>query len=97
VDDILLIGLWHDQSGGGWRIVTSQPDIPGEPATRIQILDGMMGYGFKPLAVSGVNRSPAFRNDQCIVWDAHPGNFVWKDETLVPIDLIISIPTRVKG
>ena len=55
VDDILLIGLWHDQSGGGWRIVTSQPDIPGEPATRIQILDGMMGYGFKPLAVSGVN------------------------------------------
>lgn len=89
-DDIHLVGLWQDILGGGWRIVSSQPDITGDPATRIQILEGMKLYHFTPLGVPGVNKSPAFRNGPIIVWDAHPGNYVWKDDTLVPIDLIIT-------
>lgn len=97
-DDINLVGFWNDINGGGWRMVTSQPDIVGEPATRIQILEGMRDYGFSPLPVSGPNNAPAFRREDVIVWDAHPGNFVMTPEgVLVPIDLIITENRGIKG
>ena len=94
-DTIRLLGLWYDQAGGGWRVVISQADIVGVPPSRIQILEGMRDLGFLPLGIPGPNRAPAFRRDNVIVWDGHPGNLVWTiGDVLVPIDLII---TEFKG
>ena len=74
-----------------WRIVTSQPDVAGDAATRLEILEGMRDYGFSPLPVPGPNNAPAFRKGRMVVWDAHPGNFVMASGgVLVPIDLIIT-------
>jgi hypothetical protein len=89
-DDIELVGLWS-RGDGAWRVVTSQPDVAGEPATRVQILEGLRAHGFQPLPVPGPNNAPAFRRLNTVVWDAHPGNFVMtSDGVLVPIDLIIT-------
>ena len=90
-DDLHLVGLVNDLSGGGWRIVTSQPDVIGEPPSRMQILEGMLGYGFRPLSDRGPNNALAFRRGNLIVWDSHPGNFVMTPTgVLAPIDLIIT-------
>lgn len=86
MDTIRLVGLWHDVDGGGWRLVISQADIVGAPPTQIQILEGMRKIGFTPLEVPRPNNAPAFRRDNIVVRDGHPGNLVWTpDEVLVPI------------
>ena len=50
------------------------------------------------MPVSGPNNTPAFRREDIIVWDAHPGNFVMTpDGVLVPIDLIITENRGING
>ena len=92
-DDIRLEGLWMDRAGGGWRIVTSQPDVAGEPATLQQISESMATQEFEELPIRGVGRSGAlaFRRGQFVVWDAHPANFVrTQEDVIVAIDVIIT-------
>ena len=52
-DDIRLEGLWPDGSRD-WRIITSQPDVPGEPASAAEIVLGMEASGWETLPFRGV-------------------------------------------
>lgn len=92
-DDIRFEGLWMDVGGGGWRIVTSQPDVAGEPANLEQIDRSLRQIGFFPLPIAGVGRSGAlaFRLAEVALWDAHPANFfIAANDLVVPIDLILT-------
>lgn len=92
-DDITLEGLWFDEAGGGLRIVTSQPDVAGEPATLNQITDSLGKMGFQKLPFPGIGRAGAlaFKLGSMALWDAHPANFfVTNDNAVVPIDLILT-------
>jgi len=95
-DDIRLEGLWPDGSRD-WRIITSQPDVPGEPASAAEIVLGMEASGWETLPFRGVgyDDSLAFAKQTpeglAAVWDAHARNMVRTESGLiVPIDVIIT-------
>lgn len=90
-DDIRLEGVWWHASG--WRIVTSQPDVPGTLATEDEISAGMEGLGFVRLRWDGIGyvHSSSWRIGRLCVWDVHPANVVRTDNGLiVPVDVILT-------
>lgn len=93
-DDIRLEGLWWDAGRrGGWRIVTSQPDVPGRTPTMEEIRAGMEAMEFKRLRWTGIGYefAEAWRMGRMGVWDVHPSNVVLAENgIIVPIDVIIT-------
>jgi hypothetical protein len=90
-DDFRLEGVWWHTSG--WRVVTSQPDVPGGRASEEEIQSGMAGLGAVPLRWSsiGYEHSTGWRIGRMCVWDVHPGNVVLTESgLLVPVDVIIT-------
>lgn len=90
-DAIELQGICSDNASS--RIVTSQPDIAGRPATLDEITTGMIAMGFALLPWRGIGyeNSLAFQMGDIFVWDVHPANMVVAaDGTLVPIDVILT-------
>lgn len=90
-DDIRLEGVWRDPRG--WRIVTSQPDVPGSLATMEQIHSGLESLGFVRLRWDGIGyeHSTSWRLGWMCVWDVHPANVVRAASGLiVPVDVIIT-------
>ena len=93
-DSIELKGLWFDLHGGGWRIITTQPDVAGSAPNAFEIKDAMLGWGFEILPWPDVGRqgSLAFRKGDLLVWDAHPCNAtINSDGLLVPYDFILTL------
>ncbi|MES2707230.1 MAG: hypothetical protein V4726_11580 [Verrucomicrobiota bacterium] len=92
-DDIRLEGLWRD-AGGAWRVVTSQPDVPGNPATRDEIIDSLAqaGWTIQPQWQGLVyETSMSFRRGSWLMADVHPANFVRNPEGLaIPIDVVLT-------
>ena len=95
-DDIRLEGLWPDGSRD-WRIITSQPDVPGEPASAAEIVLGMEASGWETLPFRGVGYDDSLAfvkltpEGLVAVWDAHARNMVRTESGLiVPIDVIIT-------
>lgn len=90
-DEIEFQGVCSDKANS--RIVTSQPDIAGRPATLDEITTGMIAMGFDLLPWRGIGyeNSLAFQMDDIFVWDVHPANMVVTDDgALVPIDVILT-------
>ena len=94
-DQVTFVGV------GGQRnqptIITRQPDIPGEPAAPMEIIQMMtheLGFQLLPARFSiGYENSLAFIRNEVAVFDLRPANVV-KTPTglIVPID---SIPVRL--
>lgn len=88
-----LRGIWWDPSGAGWRIVTTQPDAIGSPASHEQILSWMEELGWRLMPFADVGRFGAlsFIKDDVALWDVHPANVVLlEDGTLMPVDIILT-------
>jgi len=91
-DVVILEGV--AQEAGGTVIVTSQPHITGNEASRDDIINFMFRQWFKPMRDLHLGRPGAlafYRDlDEVAAFDAHPGNFVKDTQGLVlPIDLIL--------
>ncbi len=90
-DDIKLAGLWREGTGG-WRIVSTQPHVPGQRATMGEISAGMAALGFVKMGWTGIGYedATAWRIGSMGVWDVHPANVVMgADGVIVPVDVII--------
>src|SRR5258708_5463521 len=88
-DDIRLEEMLNVGSHN-WRIVTSQPDIPGRAADfdEIELAMKELGFVLLPWRGIGYDRSMAFQRGAHAIWDCHPGNFVrTPDGVVVPIDV----------
>ena len=82
------------QEPAGTVLITSQPHITGEEASREEMLNFMRRHWFKVLQGLQLGRpgSLAFYRDldEVAAFDAHPGNFVKDTQGVVlPIDLIL--------
>ena len=91
-DMICLEGV--AQEPAGTVLITSQPHITGEEASREEMLNFMRRHWFKVLQGLQLGRpgSLAFYRDldEVAAFDAHPGNFVKDTQGVVlPIDLIL--------
>lgn len=94
-DSVSFVGVAGDRRQP--RIVTRQPHIAGEAATREEIVSMMVDeLGFKPLPARfsvGYADSLAFFRDDVAVFDLRPANVVRTPEGLIaPID---AIPARL--
>ena len=81
-----VLGL--NQEAGKSRIVSEQPYFQGCPPNHHEIDEFMSSFGF---AVHR-HRFGDFwvrKEDEILVFDAEPGNFVRTEEGLIPVDLII--------
>ncbi len=58
-DDIILEGVWLDDAGGGWRVISSQKNVKGEPASIDEIANAMEALGFSRLSFRGIGRAGA--------------------------------------
>jgi hypothetical protein len=91
-DDVRLVGLAREDDG--MVIVTSQPTIVGEGATREDMIGFFEGLHFAlmPGFSAGYRGALTFyRNlDQVAVFDAHPANFL-RDRSgiILPIDGVV--------
>ena len=92
-DDIQLKGLWLDEANGGWRVVTTQPDVPASTPTQDEIDSAMTSWGFELLPWPDIGRrgAMAYRMGSIAVWDAHPVNAgITPGGLVVPYDFIIT-------
>lgn len=95
-DDIRLEGLWPDGSAN-WRIVTSQPDVPGRAASPEEIQSALeeMGWRLLPYWDIGYEGARAYAREEAgrvvAMWDVYPRNFIKTESGLiVPIDVILT-------
>ncbi len=91
-DEIEFAGLWRVGSGA-WSLVITEPDVPGEPATKAEIEEGMQALGFVRMGWTGIGYedSTAWRIGRMGVWDVHPANVVMGENgMIVPVDVIIA-------
>lgn len=86
-DDIVLHGVFRDKRGNT-SVITSQPHVEGDPATREQINDMMSEAGFIPLGNSSFYRN----DDNLLVLDLHEENGVVKDGKFIPYDAVLIHP-----
>ena len=95
LDQVTFVGV------GGHRyqptIITRQPDVPGEPADRSEIIRLMtqeLGFEILPARFAvGYQGSLAFIREDVAVFDLRPANVVkTPDGLIIPID---SIPVRL--
>lgn len=91
-DDLRLEGII--EAGGEVSVLTSQPNLTGDPVTPPEIAAFMQRLWFQPLPGLQLGHPGAlafYRDlDEVAVFDAHVANFV-KDTagTVLPIDLIL--------
>ncbi len=90
-DDTRLVGVQVKRPGA--RIVTTQPDIPGEPPSMDDLHECLCGeFGFRRLDVPpmGYYKSASYLRGNIGMFDVHPANFVQVASGLiVPIDVIM--------
>lgn len=86
-DDIRLHAVVDD--GKTVQIVTSQPDVSGEPASTAQIKEQFEFSGFRKIGRGGFYR----KSDNTAVFDAHEANGVLHKGALVIFDAIVTHPT----
>ena len=91
-DDVRLVGLTRES--GGMVIVTSQPTIVGEGATREEMLAFFDARRFclLPGFSAGYRGALSFYRDldQVAVFDAHPANFLRdRNGLILPIDGVV--------
>lgn len=92
VDGIEFAGMWRE-GRGGWRIRTTQPDVPGRRATMEEISEGMKALGFVQMGWKGIGYedSTCWRIGWLGVWDVHPANVIMGENgVVVPVDVIIT-------
>ena len=90
-----FVGITHDAKSR--RIVISQPDIQGRPASWEEIDEWFADQGFAKLRIQrlGAYDSAAFAGHGVGVFDVRPINVVMTDaETLLPIDVMIRAITK---
>lgn len=91
-DSIQLEGIAAEADGT--VVLTSQPNIEGDPIAADEMVVFMSKLWFQPLRGLSLGRPGAlafYRDlDEIAAFDAHPGNFV-KDENgiVLPIDLVL--------
>ena len=91
-DGIELAGMWRE-GYGGWRIRTTQPDVPGRRATMQEISEGMQALGLVQMGWRGVGYedSTSWWIGRFGVWDVHPANVIMGENGMVvPVDVIIT-------
>jgi hypothetical protein len=91
-DEVEFAGLWREGSGA-WSLVITQPDVPGEPASKEEIEEGMQALGFVRMGWTGIGYedSTSWRIGRMGVWDVHPANVVMGENgVIVPVDVIIA-------
>ena len=92
MDGIEFAGMWREGQGG-WRIRTTQPDVPGRRATMHEISDGMKALGLVQMGWKGIGYedSTSWRIGRMGVWDVHPANVIMGENgVVVPVDVIIT-------
>jgi hypothetical protein len=92
VDGIEFAGMWREGKGG-WRIRTTQPDVPGRRATMEEISEGMKALGLVQMGWKGIGYedSTSWRIGRLGVWDVHPANVIMAENgVVVPVDVIIT-------
>lgn len=91
-DGIRLEGLWRQ--GRAWRIITSQPHIPGSPPSLEEITTALLADDWQPAPAwngLGYKHSLTFRKGPWLLSNAHPGNFVKTSAgSILPIDVILT-------
>lgn len=91
-DAVLLEGTLITP-GIGLSLVSSQPDISGDPSSLAEIFESMEQAEFEeiPGLHLGDVSSLSFyrRSDEIAVFDAHPANAVTSHGVVFPIDFII--------
>ena len=96
-DAIRFVGITHDAKSR--RLVISQPDIQGRPASWEEIDQWFESQGFSKLKVHrlGAYDSVAFGGHGVGIFDVRPINVVMTDNgTLLPIDVIMRPLTRLQ-
>ena len=96
-DAMRFVGITHDAKSR--RIVISQPDIQGRPASWEEIDEWFADQGFAKLRIQrlGAYDSAAFAGHGVGVFDVRPINVVMTDaETLLPIDVMIRAITSLQ-
>lgn len=86
-DDTILHGVWtdaYDQTA----LVTSHPDIKGDPADQKFIGEAMKRSGYKQLDPTSFYRA----SDNTLIADAHDQNGVKVGDKFVPFDVHVSHP-----
>lgn len=91
-DDIRLTGVTYE--AGGLAILTTQPTVVGEAATREEMAAYFVSRRFLPLPgyCAGHRGSLSFYRDldQVGVFDAHPANFIRDLQgVILPIDAVV--------
>ncbi len=91
-DDIQLVGVTHEAAG--MVILTSQPTVVGDAATREEMMSYFTSRHFQliPNFCAGYRGSLSFYRDldQVAVFDAHPANFLCdQNRVILPIDAVI--------
>jgi len=91
-DDLRLEGII--EAGGEVSVLTSQPNLTGDPVTPSEITAFMQQLWFQPLTGLSLGHPGAlafYRDlDEVAVFDAHVANFVKETAgTVLPIDLIL--------
>lgn len=87
-DDIRMHGVWDD--GKNVSVVTSQPDISGDPMTAHEIMKAMESAGFTAMGDSVYYR----KRDNVAVFDMHEGNAVNAGGVMIPFDGVILHPSE---
>ena len=96
-DAMRFVGITHDAKSR--RIVISQPDIPGRPASWDEIDHWFAQHGFAKLKVRrlGAYDSAAFAGHGVGVFDVRPINVVMTDHgMLLPIDVMMRPITKLQ-
>ena len=96
-DAMRFVGITHDAKSR--RIVISQPDIPGRPASWDEIDHWFAKQGFAKLKVRrlGAYDSAAFAGHGVGVFDVRPINVVMTDQgMLLPIDVMVRPMTKLQ-
>jgi hypothetical protein len=93
-DAIRFEGVWRDPETKAWRLVTSQPDVPGIPLSRAEIIDGLAAQGWQlqpQWAGLGYRNSLTFRRGDWLMTDVHPANLARSPDGLImPFDVILT-------
>ena len=93
-DGLRLEGLWRDPETKAWRLVTTQPNVPGTRLSRAEIIDGLavQGWELQPQwAGLGYRNSLTFRRGDWLMTDVHPANLVRSPAGLIiPFDVILT-------
>lgn len=75
------------------RVVISQPDIVGAPASADKMTTQMADLGFRELPGISIGRTGSISfyqpDERIAVFDAHPGNFITSQGLCLPIDGLI--------